>query len=121
MGSKMPDFLQFQWVQIIEFGAGCGLMGFLVFLVDAISFKVGHSTSLLRITYRERNGFILLVLWTAGAALVGGIGTYIGIVQFTKSAVLAVGVGWPVLLSKIVQSNHEQSGPALSADTESEA
>jgi hypothetical protein len=91
--------------QLIGFALYCGLAGAAVFVIDLLACKISSTKSFLGIVYRSGNSLLLLSLWTVGAALAGGVGAYLGVFQLTKTSVMAVGVAWPLMLSKFVKTS----------------
>jgi hypothetical protein len=87
------------------FVVGCALMGLIVVMLDWISFSLrGHSFC--DLTYGKATGktIFLLCLWSAGAGIGGYLGSAVNIVQLTRAGCIGVGVGWPVILPRLVES-----------------
>ena len=87
---------------LVLFASYCAFFGCLVFLIDLIACKLKNSDSLIGIVYKGNNSLVLLGLWTIGAGLMAFVGGYVEIFQLNKQTVIALGVAWPVILSRLV-------------------
>lgn len=91
-------------------------IGAAAFTLDLIACQLRGTDSLLGIVYKKGNAWALFLLWSIGAALMGLIGGYVEIFQLNRASVLAVGLAWPILLSKLVQ----KGGKAIDDSSENE-
>lgn len=90
---------------ILVFAAGSAIMGFVAVLLDRIVYGV-RGRSIFHLGYG--GGIIktggLILLWGIGAGFGGFLGSAASIVQFTRSACIGVGVGWPLILPRLIDS-----------------
>src|SRR5207245_1559828 len=84
---------------------GCAIMGFIAVVLDRIVFSV-RGRSIFHLSYG--GGILktcwLLVLWGLGAGVGGFLGSAASIVQLTRFACIGVGVGWPLILPRLIDS-----------------
>jgi hypothetical protein len=98
---------------LLKFSISCGFVGLATFIVDVLIYylKLGKGTSLLGIKYVKHeemklsNSVFLCVSWTLGSFLVGGAGYFARIFSAEPTAILTVGIFWPLVFTKIVNSN----------------
>ena len=98
---------------LLKFAISCGCIGLVTFIVDFIIYalKLGSGSSLLGIKYVKHkelklsNSFVLCVSWTVGSFLVGAAGYFARIFNADTTAILTVGIFWPVVFTNIVNSN----------------
>jgi hypothetical protein len=90
---------------ILVFSAACGLMGFIAVLLDRVVFSV-RQRSFFNLSYGNGLGSTarLLCLWGIGAGVGGFLGSAGSIVQLTRAASIGVGVGWPFILPRLIDS-----------------
>ncbi len=89
---------------ILVFTAGSALMGVVAVLLDSVVFLVRRH-SFFSLTYsRPLNAVRLICLWGVGAGFGGFLGSAGSIVQFTRAACIGVGVGWPLILPRLIDS-----------------
>lgn len=101
-----------QWAQLRDFSLLCGACACLVYVMDSAYCKLTRQKSLIGIIYNQTNWVVLLVLWTFGAAILGFVGAFGEFLQPTKQTVVAIGLAWPLLLTKILKraSDREPDG-----------
>jgi branched-subunit amino acid transport protein AzlD len=104
----MKTEILLNYEEIGYFAALCGIVSLLVFIIDFLIYKVQKKPSFLGIIYRSNNSFLLALLWILGAASVGIITHLIGILKINTQTVVAVGVSWPYVFSKIVKFTKNQ-------------
>lgn len=103
---------------ILVFSAGSALMGLIAVLLDWIVFSV-RGRSFFNLTYGKTlgNTVRLWCLWGVGAGVGGFLGSAGSIVQLTRAACIGVGVGWPLILPRLIDSlirdkeEEDQQGP----------
>lgn len=90
---------------ILVFGVGCAIMGFIAVILDRIVYEV-RGRSIFHLTYG--GGILktcwLFALWGFGAGVGGFLGSAASIVQYTRPACIGVGVGWPLILPRLIDS-----------------
>jgi hypothetical protein len=96
----------FDGSEILVFGVGSALMGLVAVLLDWILFSV-RGRSIFNLSYGEgvnRNVVRLIILWGIGAGVGGFLGAAASILQLTRGACIGVGVGWPLILPRLIDS-----------------
>lgn len=89
---------------ILVFTVGSALMGLVAVTLDRIIVSV-RGRSFFSLTYTGVNGTLRLIcLWGLGAGLGGFLGSAGSIVQYTRTACIGVGVGWPLVLPRLIDS-----------------
>ncbi len=90
---------------VLVFAVGCASMGLIAVILDRIVYEV-RGKSIFHLSYG--GGILktcwLLALWGLGAGVGGFLGSAASIVQFTRSACIGVGVGWPLILPRLIDS-----------------
>lgn len=96
-------------VSISVFTVGSALMGLIVVALDWIIFSV-RGRSFFDLTYGKTTGntIRLFCLWGIGAGIGGYLGSAASIVQLTRAACIGVGVGWPLILPRLIDSFGEE-------------
>jgi len=112
---RLPD--SFNGSKIIVFTIGCALMGLVAVVLDLTMYSV-KNRSVFNLSYGNSFGNIskLICLWGIGAGVGGFFGSGADILQFTRWACIGVGVGWPLILPRIVDSfanEEEQQKPEV--------
>lgn len=104
---------------ILVFSAGCGLMGFIAVFLDRLVFSV-RRRSFFDLSYGSGVGSTLrlLFLWGIGAGVGGFLGSAGSIVQLTRAACIGVGVGWPLILPRLIDSFTDQEDQQPPEDDE---
>jgi hypothetical protein len=90
---------------LLVFAAGSAIMGFIAVLLDRTVYSV-RGRSFFHLGYGGgiiKTGW-LIFLWGFGAGVGGFLGSAASIVQFTRSACIGVGVGWPLILPRLIDS-----------------
>lgn len=88
---------------LISFALGCAITSVLFLLVDYAYFVAqGRRKSFLEITYRGNNFLLILVTWFGGAFVVGYFATFISLFEASKQSLVALGILWPLALSRII-------------------
>jgi hypothetical protein len=90
---------------MLVFAVASTAMAFLVVLLDRVIFSV-RGRSLFNLSYGNTLSATLrlLLLWSVGAGLGGLLGSAANIVQMTRYACITVGVGWPLILPRLIES-----------------
>jgi hypothetical protein len=96
---------EFKGSAVLVFGVGSALFGLAAVLLDFIFFSV-RKRSIFDLSYGEnyRNVLRLVCLWGLGAGVGGFLGAAAGILQLTRAACIGVGVGWPLILPRLIDS-----------------
>lgn len=98
--------------ELIPFALGCAIASILFLIVDYAYFMAqGKRKSLLDITYRGNNILFILVTWFGGAFVIGYFATFISIFETSKQSLVALGILWPIAMSKIIASSKAYIGP----------
>ena len=99
----------FEGSEILVFAVGSALMGLIAVVLDWVVFSV-RGKSLFNLSYgqRSRTTLRLLLLWGVGAGVGGFLGSAASIVQLTRAACIGVGVGWPFILPRLIDSFKEE-------------
>ena len=97
--------ISYQGYGILVFAVGSAFMGFIAVFLDWIAFSV-RGRSFFNLTYGKtaRNTLRLWCLWGLGAGLGGYLGSAVSIVELTRAACIGVGVGWPLILPRLIDS-----------------
>jgi hypothetical protein len=100
---------EFKGSAILVFGVGSALFGLAAVVLDFILFSV-RKRSIFELNYGERAGNVvrLVCLWGLGAGVGGFLGAAAGILQLTRAACIGVGVGWPLILPRLIDSFRRQ-------------
>jgi len=85
------------------FGTSSAIVGLLIVILDCAYFLV-KKKSLLFLSYRGFRAIFVIVIWGFGAGLVGLIGGAINILQENLQACIVVGIGWPAIFPRIIES-----------------
>jgi len=90
---------------LLVLASGCAIMGLIAVILDRILYEV-RGRSILNLTYGD--GILktcwFLALWGLGAGVGGFLASAANIVQFTRAACIGVGVGWPLILPRLIDS-----------------
>lgn len=87
------------------FVIACGFMGFVMTLLDCVYVSATKRNSFLNLSYATfRSTLLMFVLWGVGAFIGGYIGTAANIVQMNLHACIGIGVGWPFILPRLIES-----------------
>ena len=96
---------EYQGSAILIFCAGSALMGFAAVVLDWVLYLV-RGRSVFDLTYGRglTTAVRLVLLWGVGAGIGGFLGGAASILQITRSACIGVGVGWPLVLPRLIDS-----------------
>jgi hypothetical protein len=99
--------------QHLIFGTASAIVGVLVITLDCIHYSV-KGKSFLSLSYHGVRSLSVFILWGFGAGLVGLLGGAISIFQENLQACVSVGVGWPLIIPKLIESStlKEETQPA---------
>lgn len=91
--------------KVLVFAVASTFTAFVVVLLDRVIFSV-RGRSLFKLSYgKSLSGTArLITLWSVGAGLGGLLGSQASIVQMTRYACITVGVGWPLILPRLIES-----------------
>jgi hypothetical protein len=111
----------FKGSAILVFAVGCAMMGSIAVLLDWILFTV-RGRSFFGLTYGRSFAVCLrlVCLWGLGSGVGGFLASAASVVQFTRAACIGIGVGWPLILPKLIDSftrDEAYQMPAETADT----
>ena len=101
------------------FSASSGLMGCLVVVLDWLMVQANRGSAL-KLIYRGPNILWLLLIWGAGAGLGGFVGASFCILELNRVASITVGVGWPLILPRIIKSVEAEKEDVEDFEEESE-
>ena len=89
-----------------KFAIQCGFIGFLVLIIDSIVSYLNKTDnkSLLKIRYTKKNIFPISLSWIIGASIMGFLGSFLQLTANTTTAMGTIGISWPLLFSKMVES-----------------
>jgi hypothetical protein len=74
--------------------------------------------SLFGLSYAHRLAVLRLIcLWGLGSGVGGFLASAASIVQFTRAACIGIGVGWPLVLPKLIDSFTRDEAYQIPADT----
>ena len=96
----------FDGSEVLVFGVGSALMGLIAVFLDWILFSV-RGRSIFDLSYGEgfnRKAVSLILKWGIGAGVGGFLGAAASILQLTRGACIGVGVGWPLILPRLIDS-----------------
>ncbi len=86
------------------FVVGAAVVGTLVIALDLILFKI-RGRSILDLGYAGLLPSLFVVtLWGIGAGLAALLGAWAEVFEIGRSACLAVGVGWPAIVPRLIES-----------------
>ena len=89
---------------LLIFAVGCAFMGITVVLLDWIVFSV-QKKSILQLSYTSAWGTTrLFLLWGIGAGLGGFLGSAANILTLSRLGCISVGVAWPLILPRLVNT-----------------
>ena len=97
-----------------KFAIQCGFIGFLVLIIDSIVSYLNKTDnkSLLKIRYSIKNIFPISLSWVIGASIMGFLGSFLQLTANTTTAMGTIGISWPFLFSKMVESIGEKKLPS---------
>lgn len=90
--------------QHLVFGTASAFIGVIVITLDCIHYLL-KKKSFLRLSYHGFRSLYVFVLWGIGAGLVGLLGGIFSILQENPQACLSVGVSWPLIIPRLVESS----------------
>lgn len=79
-------------------------MGALVVLLDILIFYTLQKSPL-KLTHKDFNSLGVVLLWGFGAGTGSLLGAAAGILQINRSACLVAGLGWPLILPRLIDSS----------------
>jgi hypothetical protein len=87
------------------FAVGCGVMGLAVLVLDRLLYSL-QGKSILDLNYGSQVATTarLFCIWGLGAALGGYFSAAVEAAQFTRAACFAIGIGWPLVLPRLIAS-----------------
>jgi len=97
----------FKGSELLVFAMGSAMMGLLAVVLDWAMVSVGRNrASLFGLSYGEGLGRTIrfAIVWGLGAGLGGFLGAATDILQFSRGACFGVGVGWPLILPRLIDS-----------------
>lgn len=90
---------------LLVFATATAAMGLIAVILDRVVFSVrGHSVFGFAYGSGFKTGARLILLWGVGAGLGAFLGCAASIVQVTRAACISVGVGWPLILPRLIDS-----------------
>jgi len=100
----MPEFLsQYLSIEALMFGLICVVLAAIVIPLDW-ALLMTKDISVLGIGYGSKNRWIILLVWSVAAGIVGMLSNAIEIIQANLQGAIAVAVGWPIILTRIVDT-----------------
>lgn len=96
------NFADRPFTQYAGFAGTCTFVAVLVICLDRVLLATKDRT-LLDISYGERSRLVVLGMWAAAAGIVGFQSAAGSIVQPSFQGALAVAVGWPMILEKLLE------------------
>jgi len=90
--------------EMIVFAAVCFIIAILVIIVDWILLAILDYT-ILDISYGSKNRFMVLLGWSFCSAIVGACAASFDIIEFNLQSAIGVAIGWPLMLTRIVDNN----------------
>ena len=97
-GELSPSF---KGSKILVFAVGSMVMGLLTIILDRVVFSVLHRQSFFKLRYGKESFWFLLFFFGLGAGVGGFLGSAASIFQITRGACISMGVGWPLVLSRL--------------------
>jgi hypothetical protein len=85
------------------FASGSTIMGVIVVVLDALIFY-SFGKSPVNLTHKGLNILRFIIFWGLGAGFGGFIGAAAGILQINRAACLTAGIGWPLILPRLIES-----------------
>lgn len=89
---------------MIAFACASAIYGLLVVFLDFLVVKTLNKPSLLTLSYVGYKSIGMFVMWGIGSGIGGLLGAGFGIFEVTRTACIFVGVGWPLILPRILSS-----------------
>ncbi len=115
-------FIMGNFEKSLIFGAVSAFFGFLAIILDLCNNYLFRKSSFLKLTYNSNRFSILLVLifYVIGAGVVGFLGIFTNVLNYTPLTALLVGFAWPAILYRIIKS-HEADEDEQKDEIEEEA
>ena len=86
------------------FAMSSAFMGVLVVLLDIILFY-STQNSALNLTHKGAKSLLFILLWGLGAGIGSFLGAAGGILQINRAACLTAGIGWPLILPRLIEKS----------------
>lgn len=114
LGQALLEFLlgqpgnvpsEYEGSELLLFSLSGGTMGFLAVVLDWILYSV-RGKSFFDLSYGQSIGraIRLVLLWSIGAGIGAFLGGAFDIFEISRAAAVSVGVGWPLILPRLVDS-----------------
>ena len=92
--------------KLIPFAVGAAITSLLVLFVDYLFFYCHKNReSLLGITYRGNNFFVIALTWFGGGLVVPYLCALFEIFDSSKQAMISLGILWPVAFTKLIEGS----------------
>ncbi|HGZ7315134.1 TPA: hypothetical protein ACOL2D_004570 [Vibrio parahaemolyticus] len=89
---------------MIAFASASAIYGLLVVFLDFLVVKTLNKPSLLTLSYVGYKAFGMFAMWGVGSGIGGLLGAGFGIFEINRTACIFVGVGWPLILPRILST-----------------
>ncbi|EMI4517035.1 hypothetical protein V6560_004666 [Vibrio parahaemolyticus] len=103
-------YLGAEELTMLAFAIASAIYGLLVVSLDFLIVKTLNKASILALSYIGYRSFGMFVMWGLGSGIGGLLGAGFGIFEVNRTACIFVGVGWPLILPRLLSSaNNELS------------
>ncbi len=89
---------------MLAFACASAIYGLLIVCLDILTVKALSKQSFLKLSYNGLNIVGMFIMWGIGAGIGGLLGAGVGIFEVNRAACIFVGVGWPLILPRLISS-----------------
>lgn len=104
---------------VLVFSLGCFITGGAVTFLDYVLFLL-YKTSVLKLNHKDFLIVRNILLWSVGSFFGGLIGAGFGIFQTNRIACITVGVGWPLILPRLMKNISDEIKEEVQSETKEE-
>ncbi|MCK4507270.1 MAG: hypothetical protein KAU27_01935 [Desulfuromonadales bacterium] len=106
---------------LLPYAVGAAVVSFLFLVVDYLYFKSQvNNESIMGITYKGNNFFLILLSWVGGAAVVSYFGALAKVLTPSPTSMLSIGLLWPATFNKFMSGPKEQGADVEESVVEEE-
>ncbi|WP_104398588.1 hypothetical protein [Vibrio penaeicida] len=93
---------------MLAFATASAVYGFLVVSLDFLIVKTLNKASILALSYVGYKSLGMFLMWGLGSGIGGLLGAGFGIFEVNRTACIFVGVGWPLILPRLLSSANSE-------------
>lgn len=99
-------FIMGNFEKALILGVVAAFFGLLAIILDIGSYYLFKKSSFLKLTYNLNTSSIILVLifYVICSGVIGFLGVFVNVLNYTPQTALLAGFGWPTILSRIIKS-----------------